>query len=483
MDAIASGAGLAHWLWYNRSIRWQLLAAFVTIGVAAGVAAFVIMLYNAQRATRVEVSSAMEMAEHLVRGPIEQLARDTAGASPTEPLPLQTIETLPLRIRNLRHVRIHVLDARGNNISLHALQYESSPALAERRAMPGWFAALFRHDTRARELPIIFGGRQVGAVRIAGQPEDEAAEVWKDLSEIAVVAAIASLSATSLLYLALGRILYPLRDLSQGLRQLEHGDFHCRLQPPRVQELADIARTFNALASALDAEKLDNARLNRRLITIQDDERRQIAMELHDELGPCLFGLKANAASLGKCAGRLPPEAATTIRERVATLRDIVDRIQSTNRRVLKKILPMAVGHAPIADVIAHLIADFERHDADHSITLDARRVSRSYGDCTDLTIYRCVQEGLTNAARHANARSIRVTLHQHEGSTLNLLIQDDGLGMRPDARRGLGLTAMEERVRALGGTVDIKSGAREGTCLSISIPLDNALVAQGEPA
>lgn len=482
MDAIAPAGGLAHWLWYNRSIRWQLLATFVSIGLVTGLAAFAIMLYNAQRATRVEIAAATEMAEHLVRGPIEQLARDTAGASPTEPLPLRTIETLPLRVRNLRHVRIQVLDGQGNGIPLSALHYEPLAA-RERNAVPGWFAALFQHDTRAREIPIILGGRQVGIVRIAGQPADEAAEVWKDLSEIAVVAAIAGLSATSLLYLALGRILLPLRDLSQGLRHLEQGDLRCRLRQPRVRELGDIAQSFNALASALDAEKLDNARLNRRLITVQDDERRQIAMELHDELGPCLFGLKANAASLGKCAGRLPEESASIVRERVATLRDIVDRIQTTNRRVLRKILPMAVGHAPIADVVAHLIADFERHDVGHSITLDARRISRSYGDCTDLTIYRCVQEGLTNAARHANARSIRVTLDQSESSTLNLRIQDDGLGMRPDARRGLGLTAMEERVRALGGTVDIKSGASEGTCLNISIPLDTTVVTQGELA
>jgi two-component system sensor histidine kinase UhpB len=424
----------------------------------------------------------MELAEHLVRGPVEQLARDTAGASPTEPLPLQTIQTLPLRIRNLRHVRIEVLDAPGNRISLDAAHYETV-TLPERNAIPGWFAALFRHDAGIREIPIIFGGRQLGMVRIAGQPTDEAAEVWKDLSEIAMVAAIASLSATSLLYLALGRILHPLRALSQGLRLLEQGDFRCRLQQPRVRELGDIAQSFNALASALDAEKLDNARLNRRLITVQDDERRQIAMELHDELGPCLFGLKANAASLGKCTRQLPEDAAVLVRERVATLRDIVDRIQTTNRRVLKKILPMAVGHAPIADVIAHLIADFERHDVDHSITLDARGVARSYGDCTDLTIYRCVQEGLTNAARHSHARSIRVTLVHHEGSSLSLSIQDDGLGMSSNVKRGLGLTAMEERVRALGGTVDIRSGVWAGTCLNISIPLDNAQVAQGEPA
>jgi two-component system sensor histidine kinase UhpB len=174
---------------------------------------------------------------------------------------------------------------------------------------------------------------------------------------------------------------------------------------------------------------------------------------------------------------------AAIVRERTATLLEIVERIQTTNRRVLKKILPMAIGHAPIGDVIAQLVADFERHDSDHEITLDTRRLSRSYGDCTDLTIYRCVQEGLTNAARHANARSIRVTLDQDEHATLNLWIQDDGHGIRSDSKRGLGLTAMEERVRALGGTVRIRSARHDGTCLAIAIPLENSLITQGAPA
>jgi two-component system, NarL family, sensor histidine kinase UhpB len=462
---------VSRWLWYDRSIRWQLLAAFVLISLVAGIAAFGIMLYNAQRATEVEITAAMELAEHLVRGPIDQLAQETAGASPIERLPLQTIETLPLRIRNLRHVRIEVLDAKGQQTSLSAARAE--PRHDQKQlAAPAWFSALFQHDKRGREIPVTFGGRHVGSVLIVGQSSDEVAEVWQDLSEIALVAAIASFSALALLYLALGRILHPLRNLSQGLRQLEQGDFRYRLRPPLVRELADIAHSFNALAGALDVEKSDNARLNRRLITVQDDERRQIAMELHDEFGPCLFGLKANVASLGKTAKQLPEDVAAAIRERITTLLEIVDRIQMTNRRLLQKILPMAIGHAPIADVIANLVADFERHDSDHAIRLFTRRVAITYGDCIDLTIYRCVQEGLTNAVRHANARSIEVTLEQRGNLALSLIIQDDGRGIDAEIQRGVGLTAMEERVRALGGSVELTNRARSGVSLRIHIPL-----------
>jgi len=464
-------SGLSGGLWYRRSIRWQLLATFVVISILAGIAAFAIMLYNARRATQVEIASAMELAEHLVRGPVDQLAQETSGASPIDQLPLQTIEALPLRIRNLRHVRIQVVDTRGRVVTLHSAPESARPAENINQA-PGWFIALFRHDNRAREIPVTFGGRYVGAVLVIGQSSDEATEVWQDLSEIALVAVAASLTALTLLYLALGRVLHPLENLSQALQQLEQGHFQYRLPLPRVRELADIARSFNALAGALDEAKAQNARLNRRLINVQDDERRQIAMELHDELGPCLFGLKANVGSMGNCAKQAPEAVARVLRERIATLLDIVERIQTTNRRLLKKVLPMAIGHAPLADVIADLVADFARHATDFAINYETRRVAHTYGDCIDLTVYRCVQEGLTNAVRHANAQTIDVTLEQIDASGLSLAIVDDGRGVTSDLRRGMGLTAMEERVRALGGTVELTNRPFGGTSLLISIPL-----------
>lgn len=471
--ARALPAALRGGLWYRRSIRWHLLATFVLVSLAAGLTAFVIMLYNAQRATRVEIASAMELAEHLVRGPVEQLAQETSGASPIDQLPLQTIEALPLRIRNLRHVRIQVQNTQGRIIQLSSVPVPGPVMPVEGSAQaPAWFVALFRNDNRAREIPVTFGGRHVGSVLVIGQSSDEAAEVWEDLSEIGLVAFVASLCAIGLLYLALGRILHPLKALARGLQQLERGHFQYRLSLPRVRELADIAQGFNALAGALDEEKARNAQLNRRLITVQDDERRQIAMELHDELGPCLFGLKANLSSVGLCAKKAPDVIALEVRERIETLLEIVDRIQTTNRRVLKKILPMAVGHAPLADVIATLVADFSRHAADFTIDLKTRHVARSYGDCADLTVYRCVQEGLTNAVRHAGARSIEVAIEQIATSGLSISIADDGRGIASNVRRGLGLTAMEERVRALGGTVKLANRPSGGTSLLIDIPL-----------
>ena len=99
-------------------------------------------------------------------------------------------------------------------------------------------------------------------------------------------------------------MLDPLTGVARGLADLEQRNYRVRLPRPRAQELAAITDRFNALAQALDAARSENEKLNHRLITAQDDERRRTALELHDEVGPSLFGLKANAGSIATRGGR-----------------------------------------------------------------------------------------------------------------------------------------------------------------------------------
>jgi two-component system sensor histidine kinase UhpB len=481
----AAGAGkLSRWLWYDRPVQWQLLVAFVLINLVTGTAAGAIVIYNAHEATAVEVAASMEVAEQVVRRTADQLAKESSNIHPPEKLPLHALESLPLRLRHLRHVRISVADASGQRIAVEGADAHSDRG--RHAAVPRWFAALFQFDNLSREVPVTLSGRRIGTVVVTSQPSDEIAEVWQDVSDLAVVVLIANITVVGLFYLALGRVLNPLTSLAAGLRELEHGRFGHRLPRPRVRELADIVDRFNALAGALEVARTDNRRLNRRLVTVQDDERREIATELHDELGACLFGLRANVLSVQRLAESLPPGSADLMRKRAETLVEVSERIQTTNRRILRRIRPMALGNAALADVIADLVADFERNDPGIAFKLDIGSLRRGYGDCIDLTVYRCAQEGLTNAMRHAEAETVAIGLEElttpavdaDAGSAsvqVRLSVSDDGCGFVPGVSAGLGLTGMERRVRALGGAFAISSRPGGGTCLDITIPVDEA--------
>jgi two-component system sensor histidine kinase UhpB len=101
-----------------------------------------------------------------------------------------------------------------------------------------------------------------------------------------------------------------------------------------------------------------------------------------------------------------------------------------------------------------------------------AGKLKPSYGDAIDLTIYRCVQEGLTNAIRHAEANTIRVTLDEASAARIALAVEDDGRGIDPQKPAGFGLRGMQERVRALGGECALEAAAGGGTRVRVAIPL-----------
>ena len=242
---------------------------------------------------------------------------------------------------------------------------------------------------------------------ITGEPSDEIAEAWNDFSSLAVVWLGLNALILGILYLVLGRVLDPLAPLSKGMLKLEDGQYGTRLEPPKVKELAVITERFNTLAGALDTAREENSRLYRQLISVQEEERREIATELHDEAGPCLFGITANASSIRNLADQLPDGRTAEISRRVGEILSIAERLKVLNRALLKKLRPGPLGKVKLAELINELIVGFQRRHPDSQITSDLKELAGSYGEAIDLTLYRCIQEGITNAIRHGKAARV----------------------------------------------------------------------------
>jgi two-component system sensor histidine kinase UhpB len=140
---------------------------------------------------------------------------------------------------------------------------------------------------------------------------------------------------------------------------------------------------------------------------------------------------------------------------------------------MLDRLRPMALGHVPLKEMLGQLTRDRARQSPQISFGFTAENLSRSYGDSIDLTVYRCVQESLTNAIRHAQPKHVNVQLrHTDATALLELMIRDDGRGMTEAAVPiGLGIRGMQERVEGLGGQYRIDSEPGHGTCVHITIP------------
>ncbi len=394
-------------------------------------------------------------------------ARPPAAPRPAE----QLLTTLPAQLQAMRHVRFVVSDAAGVPIGSPARR-----ATDRRNAAPPWFAALVAPSVDSRAVALTAEGRTVGHVDIIGEPGDEIAEVWANAVAMGLLAVLLNGAMIGLLYVLFGRVLDPLSVLADGLSSLERHAYAVRLPQPRTRELSTIARHFNALARALEAVRAENLRLNRRLIRAQDDERRRTARELHDEVGPCLFGLKANASSIASAAENLPMATRQSVTERLHDILSIIAHLQTINRSMLERLRPMALGHVPLRDMLDRLVSERARQHPQISFSLAAHDLADGYGDSIDLTVYRCVQEGLTNAVRHARPQHVSVTIrHRTAERELALALCDDGSGFDPATPPGFGLRGMRERVEGLGGRCRIDSAPGLGTCIAISIALADA--------
>lgn len=481
-------------IWYDRTIRVQVMIVIGVINLIALAIVSVIVVANARKATQVEMEASVELARNFVRHAVNSLSPD---ARPEDLSQKVTQLSDRLRISKLRHVRIYMADPSGDLVQLSpAPNKERDPKLPP--PAPAWFEKLVAPQATTKtlnavmagktagsivmiEMPIMDGTRtwDIGTVVIAGEPADEVAEVWADLAAVGPVAGIINLLVLATLYAVLGRLLDPMASVAKGLRRLEDGDYNTHLKPPRVKELGAIATSFNRLAETLGRTRTENGQLYGQLVTIQEDERREIANELHDEASPCLFGIMANAMSAQRLAAENNGDNAAEIGEHMAEILKITDRLKHMNRVMLKKLRPVSVGHVALSELAREIIVEMQDRYPDVDITHSLRTRSERFGEAIDLTVYRCIQEGVTNAIRHGEARAIRVDLFEKRlrrgARVLQLLIQDDGCGVPPDTPLGFGLTAMRERVNALFGTWELQSVSSKGTLLKIVIPITTA--------
>lgn len=207
--------------------------------------------------------------------------------------------------------------------------------------------------------------------------------------------------------------------------------------------------------------------LSQQLVATQEEERKKLSRELHDHVGQVLTALRMELGSIDRL--RAPGDA--PLAGAVAESRQLVDNMVRTVRDLALGLRPSMLDDFGLQPALEWHARDFTRRyglPVDLTITGDLSGLADPYATC----IYRVVQEALTNCVRHAQASRIRVTVSGNE-ETLAVAVVDDGVGIEPQSRKsGLGLRGIEERVRDLGGTVEIHSTPGVGTSLTIRIVL-----------
>jgi signal transduction histidine kinase len=206
--------------------------------------------------------------------------------------------------------------------------------------------------------------------------------------------------------------------------------------------------------------------LSARLVDAQETERRAISRELHDEVGQALGLLLMDAGRLSNQLG----SADETGQQLVRNIKTVAERTVQTVRNMALLLRPSMLDDLGLVPAVEWYAREMSRR-GQIEVEVRAENVSEELPDEVKVGVYRIVQEAVNNVQRHAKAKTAVVELEQ-TGKSIRVKVTDDGSGFDPKRARGMGLLGMEERVKRLGGTIEIDSRPGAGTTIRAELPL-----------
>lgn len=336
------------------------------------------------------------------------------------------------------------------------------------------------HDPQERLIGLLLTDIPTGPME-ANLAADLRSNLLFWLGTILVTIIIVNLALSGFVIRRLERFAHALGSFGQ-----EHLDL--RMQPGELDEIGQLAQTFNEMGQRIESEVERNQSLSqhlleeneqrglllKRLINAQEDERKRVARDLHDDLGQSLSALQFQAKNME----RLIPNGSQEALDQLNTTEDL---ISSTTDHMYDLILALRPSVLDELGLLAALRAHAERSLKEKGIAFEMKTegFASRLPPAMETNLYRIFQEAMNNIRRHASARSVRLSLARHNG-LVTAEIQDNGCGFDTasiragqDGARGLGLLSMQERAAICGGTLEIHSQPGEGTVIRVSIPVE----------
>lgn len=368
-----------------------------------------------------------------------------------------------------RHLRASLIGADGAQI------VSSRPAPPGLPA-PQWLQRALAGSTHSIDIAL---PSQAGTLRMTADPRNEIGEVWEDVTlKLQIIACFFGV-LLALVYWTLDRALRPLDKLAVALSEVGHGNFTAHVDEKGPAELVAIYREFNRMADGLKEAEGQNRALTLQLNAVQEEERKDLARDLHDEIGPFLFAVDVDAQTITQYLQR---GAYDEVAGRSAAIRQSVKHMQSHVRAILNRLRPAMLLDLGLAQAVDQLVAFWRARHPGIDISADISQAS--YGETVDEIAFRTVQEALNNAVRHGKPKTIRIeAVRDPIQGVLRLSISDDGSGISPSAAPGFGIAGMRERAALAGGTVEfLQKPGQKGVTVIALLPIKSSCEAHAPP-
>ena len=413
----------------------------------------IFVVKNASEDVRAEVASTANLALHLLDAEILHYSSDFGWINSDGYDSIFKLKSLD----NIRHLKIDFYDINGKLRETNRVKRQA----LDGNAPPQWFVnamSLTGSELQKQTRNIILSGRYVGEMVVTPDPSYEIAEVWDDTIGLLVLAAVFFVLINVLVYLAVKYTFKPVDRILEALTQIEQGQFSSRLPDFKPVELHAIGQKFNAMADTLQSSTQNNHRLTQQIIRLQEDERKSLARDIHDEIGQYLTAIHVDASAI--LNGRKLSVAKESARAISSVTRQMMDMVHE----ILQRLRPRALDELGLSLALGELVHQWRQRCRNVNIIQNIASDIGPIDEAVSITAYRVVQECLTNIAKHANARRVTISVKQDK-QFLYLHIEDDGVGFDPTVTaEGFGLAGMNERIQGLMGEMKIESSKRYGT-------------------
>ncbi len=345
----------------------------------------------------------------------------------------------------------------------------------------------------------------VGLVRVTMSPTNMLAKQLHRFRVELAMAALALAASGALAYILARSLTVPLREAISVLRRIRGGNYRVQLPVTTGGEVGELQASIGDMSVALDQSKqdlenkvaertrdllasrnealradADKRKLIQKVNSIIEDERKSIAVEIHDELNASLIAVRLESQTIQQLAAKATPgEEIDQIRAKAQAITKLALDLYANGRRLVRRLRPEVLDmlglHGAVEEMVSHYRSSSGVHFEFESLG-DFSRI----GNELAISAYRIVQEALSNIMKHSQAGFARVSLAlSDEDGALHIEVQDDGEGFDPAvASEGIGIIGMRERVFALGGSIHVQSRPGEGTLVAITLPLSDVATA-----
>jgi two-component system sensor histidine kinase UhpB len=441
--------------WRVLSLRLQLILLTTLVLIISLAVGSVLAYSYARGKVRTEMRAAIAVGGRMARNAID----DVGLAADLD----RQLRRLVADFDGDRHLRASWIDDSG------AVVASSKPGRASDPA-PEWLNRLLSGRASVVRLALPPGVGDRGSIQIEADPRNEIAEAWDELGLTLTILGIFCALVLGLTSIALGYALRPLKQLSAAFARVGQGDYGQRVAKRGPVELARLCQGFNQMLDRLSSIEAQNRRLQEQLAAVQEEERADLARDLHDEIGPLLFAVSVDATMIKRLADK---SEQGDIAARSDAVREATEQMQRHIRAMLGRLRPGVLLDVGLRQAVDNLVTFWRAREPGIAFTvkLPADPIGRSIEE----TAYRVIREGLSNAIRHGRPNRVEIDVTQEDGDIV-VRVRDDGRGLEANCHRpGHGLAGMDERIRALGGTLAVRDGTRGGVTVTARLPQDRS--------